>query len=178
MNEMTLPSRHRIRALAVWGRARYFSVTEAPTNIEYLRVSGEETFCFFENWMPERGSKPRSPTFQAGSFNHCTSPHPLPRPAVCERTFPSTKLWPNVVLMLTDRLRRLPSIKTTWKPTQCFYSKLKLFLAARFTTVGDNYLDLSNVRQISCQSCHSGTYFTQKWVNKKVLKTILIIIGD
>ena len=41
-------------------------------NIESLRVSGEETFCFFETWRPEWGSKPRSLTFQAGSFNHRT----------------------------------------------------------------------------------------------------------
>ena len=56
MNEMTLP----------------LSVTEAPHNIESLRVSWEETFCFFETWTPEWGSNARSPTFQAGSFNRCT----------------------------------------------------------------------------------------------------------
>ena len=39
---------NEIRALVVWGRACYFSVTKAPHNIESLRVSGEETFCFFE----------------------------------------------------------------------------------------------------------------------------------
>ena len=33
-----------IGALAIWGRVRYLSVTEAPLNIEYLRVSEEETF--------------------------------------------------------------------------------------------------------------------------------------
>ena len=36
---MTLPSRHRIRELAVCGRARYLSVTEAPHSITFLRVS-------------------------------------------------------------------------------------------------------------------------------------------
>ena len=36
-----------IRALAVWGQARYLSVTEASHHTESLRVSGEETFCFF-----------------------------------------------------------------------------------------------------------------------------------
>ena len=34
-----------IRALAVWGRARYLSVKEAPHIIEYLRVQLEEAFC-------------------------------------------------------------------------------------------------------------------------------------
>ena len=33
--------------------------------------SGEETFCIFENWMPERGTSRRPSTFQAGRFNHC-----------------------------------------------------------------------------------------------------------
>ena len=71
MTEMTLPSRHRIRK--VWCRARYLSVTEAPHNMnESLRVREEETFCFFETWRPELGSKLRSPIFQADSFNHCT----------------------------------------------------------------------------------------------------------
>ena len=44
MNEMMLPSRHRnlefdtgIRALAIWGRARYHSVAEVPHNI-YLTL--------------------------------------------------------------------------------------------------------------------------------------------
>ena len=60
-----------IRTLAVWGRVRYFSFTEAPRNIESLRMSREETFCFFETWMPERGSNPRSPTSQADSPRPC-----------------------------------------------------------------------------------------------------------
>ena len=38
------------RALAVCDRARYFLVTEVPHNIEYSRVSGEETFLFL--WKP------------------------------------------------------------------------------------------------------------------------------
>ena len=65
-------TRFEIRSLAVWGRACYLSVTEAPHNIEYLRVSGEETLCSFETLRPEWGSSPRSPTFQAGNLNHCT----------------------------------------------------------------------------------------------------------
>ena len=52
-----------IRGLAVWGRAGYFSVTEASHNIEFVRMDGEETL-----W----NLKARSQTFQAGSFNSCT----------------------------------------------------------------------------------------------------------
>ena len=56
-----------IRALAVWGWARYLSVSEAPHNIESLRVSGQEKLCLFETLRPEWGSNPQPPTFKAGS---------------------------------------------------------------------------------------------------------------
>ena len=62
--------------MAVWGRARYLSVTEAPHNIESSRVSGEETCCFFETWRPEWGSSPRSTTFQA-ALPTASGPPPL-----------------------------------------------------------------------------------------------------
>ena len=50
MNDMTLPSRQKIRDSSPDGLRpkRYLSVTEALHNIEYLRVSVEETFCFFD----------------------------------------------------------------------------------------------------------------------------------
>ena len=35
-----------IRALAVWGRARYLSVTEAPHNTDFSHVDGEETLAW------------------------------------------------------------------------------------------------------------------------------------
>ena len=44
--------------MAVWGRERYLSVTEAPHNIESLLLSGEEKFRFIEFRMPERGNEP------------------------------------------------------------------------------------------------------------------------
>ena len=59
-----------IRALTVWGRARYLSSTKAPHYIESSRVNVEETICFFETLRPEWGSSPLSPTFQADSLNH------------------------------------------------------------------------------------------------------------
>ena len=75
-NEITLSYRYtgfEIRALAVWDRARYLSVTEAPYNIASLWVNGKETFCLFLGNLKARvGSTPRTTTFQAGSFNHCT----------------------------------------------------------------------------------------------------------
>ena len=36
-----------IRSLAVWGRARYLSVTEAPHNTNFHTWMGKKQFCFF-----------------------------------------------------------------------------------------------------------------------------------
>ena len=46
-----------IRALAVWGRVRYLSVTEAPHNTEFYEWMGKKHFCFFQTaetgkWTP------------------------------------------------------------------------------------------------------------------------------
>ena len=70
---MTLPSRHRIRHARPGGlRPSTLPFGHGGfSNIESLRVSREETFCFFETWRPESGSNPRSPSFSTCSFNHC-----------------------------------------------------------------------------------------------------------
>ena len=62
MNEMTLLARHRM-----WN-----SSLTSPHNKASSRVNGEETYCFFETWRQEWDSNPRSLTFQAGGFDHCT----------------------------------------------------------------------------------------------------------
>ena len=41
-------TRFKIRALAVWGRARYLSVMEAPHNTEFYTWVGKKHFCFFQ----------------------------------------------------------------------------------------------------------------------------------
>ena len=63
-----------IRALAVWGRSRYLSVTQAPTILD-LYERTRKTFLFL--WILERGTSPRSPTFQT-DFILTTAPGPLP----------------------------------------------------------------------------------------------------
>ena len=71
---MTLHSRHMIRKSNP-GCLRPSSLPlghRGSHNSKYLRVSGKETHRLFETWISERGSNPRSPTFQACSFSHCT----------------------------------------------------------------------------------------------------------
>ena len=50
-----------IRALAVWGRARYLSVTEAPHNTDFHTWMGKKHFCFFQT--AETGN--RTPAWKA-----------------------------------------------------------------------------------------------------------------
>ena len=52
----------KIRALAVWGRTRYLSVTEAPHNTDFHTWMGKKHFCFFQtaatgNRTPNSGVK-------------------------------------------------------------------------------------------------------------------------
>ena len=57
-----------IRALAVWGRARYLSVTEAPHNTDFY-VDGEEThLCFFQT--AETGNRAPSSSVKGSGANH------------------------------------------------------------------------------------------------------------
>ena len=79
-----------IRALAVWGRARYLSVTEAPHNTNFHTWMGKKQFCFFQtaatgNRTPDSGVKgsgvnhyPRAPAqlhkkahFVSGNRHFC-----------------------------------------------------------------------------------------------------------
>ena len=49
-NEMNRASKgFEIRALAVWGRARYLSVTEAPHNTDFHTWVGKKHFLFLSN---------------------------------------------------------------------------------------------------------------------------------
>ena len=78
MNEMTLPSRHKIRHSSPGGlRSSTLPFCHGGSpQYSIFTSKREETFYFFETWRPEWGSTPRSTTFQAGSCNHCTMSPP------------------------------------------------------------------------------------------------------
>ena len=80
---MTLPSRHRIRirALAVWGLARYPSVTEAPHNINLCESAGKEHFVSLK-LEGESGIWTRDLWLYAGRSYYCTR-----APALSDRDF-------------------------------------------------------------------------------------------
>ena len=57
-----------IRALAVWGRARYLSVTEAPHNTDFHTWMGKKHFCFFQT--AETGNRTPNPGVKGSGANH------------------------------------------------------------------------------------------------------------
>ena len=57
-----------IRALAVWGRARYLSVTEAPHNTDFHTWMGKKHFCFFQT--AETGNRTPNSGVKGSGANH------------------------------------------------------------------------------------------------------------
>ena len=57
-----------IRALAVWGRARYLSVTETPHNIDFHTWMGKKHFCFFQT--AETGNRTPNSGVKGSGANH------------------------------------------------------------------------------------------------------------
>ena len=80
---MALSSKNRIKKIEPWRSEAEHAISwsrRLPTwqySTIVLRVSGKESFCFFEAWMPERGTNSRSPTFQAGKWNESGFRPPL-----------------------------------------------------------------------------------------------------
>ena len=63
-----------IRALAVWGRARYPSVTDAPHNTNSHTWMGKKQFCFFQTARP--GTEPRTLAWKAAVLTTALGPPP------------------------------------------------------------------------------------------------------
>ena len=57
-----------IRALAVWGRARYLSVTEAPHNTDFHTWMGKKHLCFFQT--AETGNRTPNSGVKGSGANH------------------------------------------------------------------------------------------------------------
>ena len=74
MNEMTLASRHSIQNSNPSGlRPGTLPLGNGGSPQHWIFASERgRNNLFHSTWRPEWGSNPRSPTFQAGSFNRCT----------------------------------------------------------------------------------------------------------
>ena len=75
-----------IRALAVWGRARYLSVTEAPHNTNFHTWMGKKQFCFFQT--AETGNRTPDSGVKGSGANH----YPRAPAQVIDRVLPILKV--------------------------------------------------------------------------------------
>ena len=65
-----------IRTLAVWGRACYLSVTEAPHNTNFHTWMGKKHFCFFQT-AETKNRTPNSGVKGSGANHYPRAPAPL-----------------------------------------------------------------------------------------------------
>ena len=101
---MTLSSRHtgfKIRALAVWGRARYLSVTEAHHNTDFPTWMGKKLFCFLQtsetgNWTPNSGVN------GSGANHYPRAPPVLVRTATRRQTTVTSRLKSKQLLLFAN----------------------------------------------------------------------------
>ena len=100
-----------IRALAVWGRARYLSVTEAPHNTNFHTWMGKKHFCFFQT--AETGNRtPNSGVKGSGANHYPRAPAPRTEDVGLPIKFRfnvGPTLQPIVGSLPIDRLRRWPN---------------------------------------------------------------------
>ena len=141
MNEMTLPSRHRIRALAVWDRTRYLSVTEPPHNIGSLRL-----FVYLKHELQSRvrffmklAGLARQNWISWGIAKECQLPHLVIKWLSVTRGVPSPTWWPRVLLPIPTNVQMPYPTVFTWV-LQISRSKLYYMLLSTNTIVLANII--------------------------------------
>ena len=88
-----------IRTLAVWGRARYLSVTEAPHNTDFHTWMGKKHFCFFQT--AETGNRTPNSGVKGSGANH------YPRaPALLNVIW--GRFWISTIILTTDLFKKIP----------------------------------------------------------------------
>ena len=80
-----------IRALSVWGRARYLSVTEAPHNTNFHTWMGKKHFLFFLK-PPRPGTEPRTLAWKAAVLTTTLGPPPRQKAGDTQQHYTSARL--------------------------------------------------------------------------------------
>ena len=129
-DEMTLPSRHRIRN----SNPRGLRPSTLPlghggsTQYWVLGVDGEETFLFLSN-RRDRGTSPGKRTPNSGVKGSDANHYPrAPAPCHADNIPANTRRWTNVVSMLGKRRRRWVNIKATVVQRLVFNGIVSCFL--------------------------------------------------
>ena len=105
-----------IRALAVWGRARYLSVTEAPHNTNFHTWMGKKHFCFFQT--AETGNRAPNSGVKGSGANH----YPRAPALLCN----SLVYWHILMLFATQ---------DTYSPQYLLYWHYKMYIQLEYIYV-------------------------------------------
>ena len=120
-----------IRALAVWGRASYLSVTEAPHNTDFHTWMGKKHFVSFK--LPRPGSEPQTVAWKAAVLTTTLGP-----PPIVQSKFNGIFFWVTVEytnsekhkIIYTSLFRHKWSNNELWHQTRVQFSILfSVFLA-------------------------------------------------
>ena len=111
-----------IRALAVWGRARYLSVTEAPHNTDFHKWIGKKHFLLFQT--AETGNRtPNSGVKGSGANHYPRAPAPsqytLIGYEVLHTLRANTRRRPYIDSISDRRRNRWASISTSGQLIKC-----------------------------------------------------------
>ena len=122
-----------ILALAVWGRTRYLSVTEAPRNTEFYEWMGKKRFCFFQT--AETGKRTPNSNVKGSGANHYPRA-PALKANVFERyqSHPNTRRSPKVGSMLDQRLS--PQVGSTLDQRRARWANIEPTLGERLVFAG------------------------------------------
>ena len=143
-----------IRALAVWGRARYLSVTEAPHNTDFHTWMGKKHFVSFK--PPRPGTEPRTLAWKAAVLTTTLGPPPYSQSGILRH-------WLNAGLVLAHRLRLRASMTPTFGQCLMFSD-----ICHSFPTVGPPWAHPNKHMVLTECSINFGTPFatlSQHWSN-------------
>ena len=134
-----------IRALAVWGRARYLSVTEAPRNTDFHTWMGKKHFCFFQT--AESGNRTPNSGVKGSGANHYPR---APAPLVCGSTI---------------HVRRNTIFFTKWKHPQ--YYIWSNFIWSNIWSI-DKSENNSRIKQITYNKLYILYYINMPWATEQL----------
>ena len=158
-----------IRALAVWGRARYLSVTEAPHNTNFHTWMGKKQFCFFQT--AETGNRTPDSGVKGSGANHYPR---APAQKVCDILDPKYGIrW----VTRSAKLRQVISLEQNTNHflimviSNCYVFSSYLFM---FSISISNYVILN---QCLLQLCWITFYFrsVQKMLLLNIIKDSIIL---
>ena len=159
-----------IRALVVWGRARYLSVTEAPHNTNFHTWMGKKQFCFFQT--AETGNRTPDSGVKGSGANH------YPRAPALQRAGPQTTHWRLVSLWAeccTTVCDAGPALKQHSIGVSRLLELQLLFQLVNLAQVTADHCEHARLVQWWAFACKTGPTLKQHYANAIKLPNLAFI---